>query len=175
MHVLYHSNNFWKAPWKSSCVSMLQPLSSPQMSHNDSFWAEGIAKSLREQGLDYREAEELSWCQSWSNSLWQEWSCGLVHCPGGNATDPIWRVLASSQGISSWTLLKPQHSNPNPLANQLWFIDFLTLPTPLNHPSKTPCLPWISYATQKLMLESSKMLQKQSEAFHRFLWHFFQV
>ena len=28
-----------------------------------------------------------------------------MHCPGGNATDPIWRVLASSQGISSWTPL----------------------------------------------------------------------
>ena len=48
-----------------------------------------------EQGLDYREGEELSWCSSWSNSLWQGWSCRLVHCPGGNATDPIWRVLAS--------------------------------------------------------------------------------
>ena len=65
----------------------------------------------------------------WSNSLWQGWSCGLVHCPGGNATGPIWRVLASSQGISSWTPLKPQHCNPNPnpLANQLWYIEFLTL------------------------------------------------
>ena len=40
------------------------------------------------------------------------------------------------------------------------------------HPSQTPCLPWISYATQKLMLDSCKMLQKQSEAFHTFLWHF---
>ena len=51
-----------------------------------------------------------------------------MHCPSGNATDPIWRVLASSQGISSWTPLKPQHSNPNPkpLANQLWYINFLT-------------------------------------------------
>ena len=39
-------------------------------------------------------------------------------------------VLASSDGISSWTPLKPQHSNPNPLANQLWCIDFLTPPTP---------------------------------------------
>ena len=52
-----------------------------------------------------------------------------------NATDPIWRVLASSQWISSWTPLKPQHSNPNPnlnlLANQLWCIDFLTPLTPL--------------------------------------------
>ena len=71
------------------------------------------------QGLDYREAEELSWCPSWSNTLWQRWSCGLVHCPGGNTTELIWRVMASSLGISSWTSLKPQHSNPNPLANQL--------------------------------------------------------
>ena len=58
------------------------------------------------------EGDELSLCPSWSNSLWQGWSCGLVYCPGGNATDPISRVLASSQGISSWTPLKPQHSIP---------------------------------------------------------------
>ena len=44
--------------------------------------------------------------------MWQGWSCWLVHCPGGNATDPIWRVQASSYGISSWTRLKPQHSIP---------------------------------------------------------------
>ena len=61
-----------------------------------------------------------------------------MHCPGGNATDPIWRVLASSDGISSWTPLKPQHSNPNPLANQLWCIDFLTPPTPLIIPHRLP-------------------------------------
>ena len=60
----------------------------------------------------------------------------MVHCPGGNATDPTWRVLASSLGISSWTPLKPQHSNPNPLANQLWCIDFLTPPTPLIVPQR---------------------------------------
>ena len=58
------------------------------------------------------EAEEVSWCPSWSNSLWQGWSCVLVHCPGGNGTDPIRRVLASSDGISSWTHLKPQHCIP---------------------------------------------------------------
>ena len=70
---------------------------------------------------------------SWSNSLWQGWSCGLVYCPGGNATDSIWRVLVSFEGISYWAPLKPQHSNPNPnpLSNQLWCIDFLTPPTPL--------------------------------------------
>ena len=61
-----------------------------------------------------------------------------MHCPGGNGTEPIWRVLASSQGISCWTPLKPQHSNPNPnpLANQLWCIDCLTPPTPLLIPHR---------------------------------------
>ena len=63
-----------------------------------------------------------------------------MHCPGGNATDPIWRVLASSDGIFSWTSLKPQHSNPNPnpLANQLWCINFLTPATPLIIPHRLP-------------------------------------
>ena len=63
-----------------------------------------------------------------------------MYCPAGNATDPIWRVLASSDEISSWTPLKPQHSNPNPnrLANQLWYIDFLTPPTPLIIPYRFP-------------------------------------
>ena len=109
MHLLYCSNNFSKAPWKSS-------------------------------SLDYREAEELSWCPSWSDSLWQGWSCGLVHCPAGNSTEPIWRVLDSSLGISSWTPLKPQHSNPNlnRLANQLWCSDFLTPPKPLIIPHRLP-------------------------------------
>ena len=117
-----------------------QSLSSPQLPHNDRLWALGITKSHRDQGLDYREAEELSWYPSWSNSLWQGWSGGLVHCPGGNATDPISRVLASFLGISSWTPLRPQHSNPNPnpLANQLWSIDFLTPPTPLIIPHRLP-------------------------------------
>ena len=61
-----------------------------------------------------------------------------MYCSGGNATDSIWRLLASSQGISSWTPLKPQHSNPNPnsLANQLWSIDFLTPPTALIIPHR---------------------------------------
>ena len=127
----------WACQWPSS-----QPFSSPQLSHNDSLWAWRITKNHREQGLDYREAEELSWCPSWSNSLWQGWSCGLVHFPGGNATDPIWRVLASSDGISYLTPLKPQHSNrncnPYPLANQLWCIYFLTQPTPLIIPQRLP-------------------------------------
>ena len=86
------------------------------------------------------EAEEVSWCLSSSNSRWQGWSCGQEHCPSGNATYPIWRVLASSLGISSWTHLKVQYSNPNPnpLANQLWCIDFFTPPTPLIIPHRLP-------------------------------------
>ena len=144
MHLLYRSNNFWKAnrsplvwpcQWSSS-----QPLSSPQLSHNDSLWGYGISKSHREQGLEYREAEDLSWCPSWSNSLWQGWNSVLVHCPGGNVTYPIWRVLASSDGISSRTPLKSQHSNPNPnhLVNWLWSVDFLTPPTPPIIPHRLP-------------------------------------
>ena len=74
------------------------------------------------------EAEELFWCPFWSNSLWQGWRCGLVHCPGGNATDSD--LLASSERISSWTSLKPQRNNPNPFVNQLRCIDFLTPPKP---------------------------------------------
>ena len=63
-----------------------------------------------------------------------------MHCLGGSATDPIWRVLVSSSGISSWTPLKHQHNNPNPnpLANQLWCIDILTPPTPLIIPYRLP-------------------------------------
>ena len=106
----------------------------------------------------------MSWYPSCSNSLWQVWSYGLVHCPGGNVTDPIWTVLASS-----WTPLKPQHSNPNPnpLTNQLWCIDYLTPPTPLIIPHGLPAF------LESLM--QLKMVEKQSEAFYTFLWHFVQV
>ena len=41
-----------------------------------------------------------------------------MYYPGGNATDPIWRVLASSLGICSWTPLKPQHNIPSWLSVQ---------------------------------------------------------
>ena len=102
-----------------------------------------------------------------------------MHCPCGNATDPIWRVLASSDGISCWTPLKPQHSNPNanpnPLANQLWCIDFLAPPTPLIIPHRLPAFLESLMPLKKLMLDSCKMVEKQSEVFRTFLWHFFQV
>ena len=139
MH-LYRSNNLWIVPWKSSCVSV-------SMTFVKASFISSIVSGRQPQSLGNKpkvtgskvwtigRLRKLSWYPYWSNSLWQGWSYGLVHCPGGNATDPIWRVLASSDGISSWTHLKPQHSNSNPnpnsLANQLWCIDFLTPPKPL--------------------------------------------
>ena len=174
MHLLYCSNNFWKAHGSPLVWACQWPSSQPLSSlNNDSLWAYGISKGHREQGLDYREAEELSWCPSWSNSLWQGWSCGLVHCPSGNATDPIWRVLASSLGISSWTPLKPLYSNSNPnrLANQFWCIDFLTPPTPLIIPHRLP-----AFLKSLMPLKNwCSIHARWSEAFHTFLWHFFQV
>ena len=85
--------------------------------------------------------------------------------------------LTSSDGISAWIPLKPQHSNPshNPFgqSTMVYWLPYSSHTS--HHPSQTPCLPWISYATQKLMFDSCKMVEKQSEAFHTFLWHFFQV
>ena len=67
----------WACQWPSS-----QPPSSPQLSYNDSLWAYGITKSHRDQGVDCREAEELSWCPSWSNSVWTGvLSCWKCHWP----------------------------------------------------------------------------------------------
>ena len=58
------------------------------------------------------------------------------------------------------------------MANQLWCIDFLYSSHTSHHPLQTPCLPWITSATLKLMLDSCKMVEKWSEALHTFLWHF---
>ena len=141
---------FVKASFISSIVSKRQPL------------AQGIAKSHRDQVMDDREAEELSWRLSWSNSLWHWPSCGQVHCPSGNATDPIWTVLASS--LVTLTLTFGQ-------STLVYWLPYSSLT--FHRPSQTPCLPWISYATEKLMLDSCKMVEKQSKEFHTCLWLFF--
>ena len=78
-----------------------------------------------------------------------------MHCPGGNASDPIWRVLASSDGISSWTPFKPQHNIPYSLSVE-WEPNSSVLTSSLlqnsHHPSQALCLQGISSATKKLML-----------------------
>ena len=136
--VLTTSGRPHRSPLVSACQGLSsQPLSSPQLYHDDRITKiKNNQKSQEARSGLVGRLRKLSWCPSWSNSLWQGWSCGLVHCPGGNVTEPIWRVLASSYGISCWTPLKPQHSNPNRLANQVWCIDFLTPPTPLISPHR---------------------------------------
>ena len=108
-------------------MTFVTAFSSPKLSHNDNnVWTTGMLRDCLDAHL--------------GQIVCERWSCGLVPCSGGNATDPIWRVLASSDLISCWTPLKPQHSNPNsnPLANQPWCIDFLTPPTPLIIPHRLP-------------------------------------
>ena len=64
----------------------------------------------------------------WSNLLRLQFTCCTVPTISGRP-----------HGISSWTPLKPQHSNPNPnpLANKLWCTDFLI-------PQKLPLKNWCS-------------------------------
>ena len=65
MHLLYRSNNFCKAPWKSSCVTVSMTFVTATFISSIVSWRQplslGKTKSHREQVLDYREAEELSW------------------------------------------------------------------------------------------------------------------
>ena len=140
MHLFYHSNNFWKAPGKSSCVSVLMTFVTATFDR---------LNCLMMTTSELREKPKVTGNKVWTiwrvrscldAHLWQGWSGGLVHYSRGNATDSIWRVLASSDGISSWTPLKAQHNspNPNPLVNKLCCIDFLTQPTPLIIPYRLP-------------------------------------
>ena len=94
-----------------------------------------------------------------------------MYCPGGNATDPIWTVLASSDGISSWTPLKPQHSNLNPLANQLWCTDFLTPPTPLIIPHRIPgFLEYLMPQKNWCSIHTRWLKSSLKHPIHLFLW-----
>ena len=63
----------------------------------------------------------------WTGAL----SCWKCHWPDLKSAGLFRRNLFLNS-------LKPQHSNPNPLANQLWCIDFLTPPTPLIIPHRLP-------------------------------------
>ena len=81
-------------------------------------------------------------------------------------------MLASSQGISYWTPLKPQHTNPKPkpkpLANQLWCIDFLTPPTPLIITGRLP-----GFIESRMPLKSWCSIHARcSKSSLTFLWHF---
>ena len=96
-----------------------------------------------------------------------------MYSPVGNTPDPIWRVLASSDGISSWTPLKRQHSNPNlnPLANHLWCIDFLTPHEPLIIPHRLSAI-LESLMPLKNWCSIHARWSKSSLSNPTFLWHF---
>ena len=67
-----------------------------------------------------------------------------------------------------WSVLfRRVRYNPNTVVYWLLYSSHTS-----HHPSQISCLPWISYATQKLMLDSCKVVEKLSEAFHTFLGHF---
>ena len=153
---------------------------SPQLSHNDmqsdTLEERYATKSHREQSLETMQQEgvELSSdCPSWSNSLWQGWSCGLVHCPEWqNTTDPIWsQCCLSSLGIFSWEVPGKTSRIVTLTPRPYWPINSgvltsLLLPHPLIIPHRLYAFLVVSYATQKLMLDSCKMVEKQSESFH---------
>ena len=92
-----------------------------------------------EQGLDYREVEELSWCPSLSNSNKDgvvDWCIVQVGMPL-TRFEKCWPLpteslpeLPLNLNIVTLTL--------TPLANQLWCSDFLTPPTHLIFPHRLP-------------------------------------
>ena len=138
MH-LYYSNNFWKAPWKSSCVSM-------SMTFIIFHLLNGLIMTASEVKATGSKVCTIGRVRNCLDA-----NLGQIVCDKDGVVDwcivlvemPLSRfeVLASSDGISSWRPLKPQHSNPysnpNPLANQLWCSDSLTH-TPLIIPNRLP-------------------------------------
>ena len=86
------------------------------------------------------------------------WQC---HWPDLKSTDLFRRNLfLNSLTLTLWPI------NSGVLSSL--FFPHLSLP-----PHRLPAFLESLMPLKKLMLESCKMLQKQSEAFHRFLWHFF--
>ena len=120
---------FWNPPWKFSCVRM-----SLTFVHRPSFIFSIVlimtACELRESAKGHRGARSgtigrMKNCldvQLGQIVLWQGWSCGTwCIVPGGNATDPIWKILASSLGISSchsknWCSIHARWSKSSPEA-----------------------------------------------------------
>ena len=99
---------------------------------------------------------------------WHVWSSS-----SGNNCHAVHRSLSSGASLCDGTVAFLPCLI---LSAKLYFTYWLPYSSHMSyHPSQTPCLPWISYATQKLVLDSYKMLQKLSEVFHTFLWHIFQV
>ena len=166
MHLLYRSNNFWKAAWKFSCVRMSMTFVTVSFITSIVSWRQllSLGNNQKSQGckawtigrLKHRLDAHLGQIVCDRDRV-VDWCIFLVEMPL-TRFEECWPLPTKT---SSWTPLKSQHRNlnPNPLANQLCSIDFLTPLTPLIIP-QTPCLPWFSYVTQKLMLDSCNMVEK---------------
>ena len=75
---------------------------------------------------------------SWSDSQGQGWVVDWCIVLEEMPLTRFGTVLASSTESLPETPLKPQNPNRNPLAYQLWCIDFLSPPTPLILPHRLP-------------------------------------
>ena len=131
MHFLYRSNNFWKAPYKSSCVSVSMTFVTASFISSIVSWRQPLSLGNNQKSQGARSGLYGGWGSVLMTMTRMELRTGAL-----SWWKCHWRDLKSaglSLGISPWTPLKPQHSkpNPNPLANKLWCIDFLTPPTPL--------------------------------------------
>ena len=109
------------------------------------------------------------------------------------------QIVCDKDGVMDWCIVHvemlltrfeeywplPKESIPELLSNlnivtlTVWPINsgvFTSLLLPHLSLSLTDSLPSLNLLCHsKLMLDSRKMVEKQSEAFHTFLWHFFQV
>ena len=118
------------------------------------------------QGLNYREGEGL-FDPHLGQIVCVWWCIVLLEMPL-TRFEECWPLLTESLPELPYNL------NMVTLTLTLWLINSGVLTSLLlPHLLQTPCLPWISYATQKLMLDACKIVQKQSEGLHTFLWVFF--
>ena len=118
-------------------VNLCERVNDLQLSHNDSVWAvTGSKVSTIWRLRNCLDAHQIV-CDK---DRVADWCIVQVEMPLSRFEE-CWPL---PDGISSWTPLKPQHSNPNPnpnpipLANQLWSFGFLTSPTPLIIPYRLP-------------------------------------
>ena len=141
MHLLDRYNNFWKAPMEVLLCERVNHLRH-SLFHLLNYLIT-TASELREKPKVTRN--KVSTIGRLRNCLGQivcekdevvDWCIVLVEMPQARFEE-CWPL---PKGISSWTPLKPQHSNPNPnpLVNQLWCIDFLTPPTRSIIPHRLP-------------------------------------
>ena len=127
MH-LYRSNNFCKAPWKSLCMRV------NDLRHSIFHLLNCIITTASE----LREEPKVTGTNIWT--------IGTVR----NCLDAyLGQKVSDMEGVVDWCIVPVEmpltrfdecwpNTNHNPLANQLWCIDFLTPRTPLIIPHRLP-------------------------------------